>query len=162
ATIDARRRLTEVLQTVTLTDELRSYATTPIPYGLWQPKPECAAKFANALASGAPNVMKVSDFDGVTRSRPAWMGIVKPAPSPDAPVYMMAPGEALYRHICINCHGPRADGKGLQSDALAASSEGQARPANFANGLFGPLTNLGANMVNAFDTDNHSSKAEAE
>ena len=150
-TIDARRRLTQVLQTVNLTDDLRKYATTPVPYGLWQQKPECAAKFANALASGAPNVKKVSDPDFTGANRPAWMDKITPAPSPDALVYMMAPGEALYRHICINCHGPKADGHGLQSDALAASSEGYARPANFAAGLFGPLTNLGANMVGAFD-----------
>ena len=87
---------------------------------------------------------------------------ITPAPAADALVYMMAPGEALYRHICINCHGPKADGHGLQSDALAASSEGYARPANFADGLFGPLTNLGANRVAAFDTDTHSNAAVAD
>jgi mono/diheme cytochrome c family protein len=160
ATIDSRRRLTAVLQTVDLTDDLRAYATTSIPYGLWQKKPECAAKFAKALADPSSNVKKVSNFTGA--NRPTWMDRVSPAPLPNDPVYMMQPGEALYRHICINCHGPKADGHGLQSDALAASSEGQARPANFAGGLFGPLDNLGANMVYAFDLEHHTDKKTAE
>jgi hypothetical protein len=68
----------------------------------------------------------------------------------DAPVYMAAPGATLYRHICINCHGPKADGKGLQADALGAASEGEARPANFREGLFGPSDNPGANLQATF------------
>src|SRR5678815_369924 len=50
----------------------------------------------------------------------------------------------------INCHGPKADGKGLQADALAASSEGEARPANFHEGLFGPSDSPGANLRATF------------
>jgi hypothetical protein len=76
------------------------------------------------------------------------MDVVKP--SNDAPVYMSTPGATLYRHICINCHGPNADGKGLQADALGAASEGEARPANFREGLFGPSTKPGANLTEAF------------
>ena len=77
---------------------------------------------------------KAGDFTG--SARPAWMNKVNPPA--DAPVYMAAPGAMLYAHICVNCHGPKVDGKGLQADALAASSEGEARPANFREGLFGP------------------------
>jgi mono/diheme cytochrome c family protein len=146
AEVDSRRRFTAALQNSELTDGLRAYATTEIPYALWQPKPECAAKFASGFANGT--LKKVSDFDG---HRPVWMDTIRPAPSPDAPVYMMSPGAALYRHICINCHGPKADGKGLQSEALAASSEGQARPANLAEGLFGPPEMPGANLLKTFD-----------
>jgi mono/diheme cytochrome c family protein len=146
AETDARRRLTAALQKADLSDELRSYATNQIPYALWENKPECAAKFASGFANGS--LKKVSDFDG---NRPLWMDEVQPPPAADAPVYMMAPGAALYRHICINCHGPKADGKGLQSDALAASSEGQARPADLAEGLFGPPEMLGSNLLRTFN-----------
>ena len=74
------------------------------------------------------------------RGRPGWTRSTLPA---DAPVYMAAPGAMLYAHICVNCHGPNVDGKGLQADALAASSEGEARPANFREGLFGPSSRSG-------------------
>jgi mono/diheme cytochrome c family protein len=144
----ARKLLNEALQTEQLTDDLRQYATTEIPYALWQSKPECNAKFSSGFASGS--LKKVSDFSGGSLPRPAWMNSVGASLSPDAPVYMASPGEALYRHICFNCHGPKADGKGLQGDALAASSEGQARPANFAAGLFGPPEMPGANLINVF------------
>ena len=63
---------------------------------------------------------------------------------------MAAPGAVIYAHVCVNCHGPKADGKGLQADALAASSEGEARPANFREGLFGPSPDPGANLLSTF------------
>ena len=133
-----RRLVATAINEASLTDALRAYATTEIPYGLWQVKSGCAGQLAKQP--------KVSSFTGA--NRPAWMDVAK-APA-DAPVYMIAPGAALYRHICINCHGPKADGKGLQADALAASSEGEARPANFHEGLFGPSSDPGANLRNTF------------
>lgn len=139
---DSRRQLADALQKAKLTDDLRRYATTEVPYGLWQTKTGCETKLA------ATNIKKLSDPAFAGANRPAWMDQVHA--SSDAPVYMMSPGAALYRHICINCHGPRADGKGLQSDALAASSEGQTRPANLSGGFFGPSNNLGANLLATF------------
>jgi hypothetical protein len=128
-----------------LTPDLRTYATTKVAYGLWQVKPECAGKITDPTVSD-------SRFASVPGSqRPAWMDFVgQSSLSPDAPVYMMSPGASLFRHICINCHGPKADGHGLQGDALSASSEGRARPANLAGGLFGPPEMLHQNLLNTF------------
>ena len=67
----------------------------------------------------------------------------KTKPPPNAPVYMSAPGATLYRHICFNCHGPKADGKGLQGGRAGGVVGGRARPANFREGLFGPSTQPG-------------------
>src|SRR5262245_21466661 len=135
--IHDRQVVAAAINEASFTDEIKAYATTEIPYGLWEVKQGCTGQLATQP--------KVSDFSA---NRPAWMDRVKPAA--DAPVYMAAPGATLYRHICINCHGPRADGKGLQADALAASSEGEARPANFREGLFGPSDNPGANLRATF------------
>jgi len=117
---------------------LRQFASTPLPYGLWQTKPECQQKLASMPVAGS--------FTGA--SRPAWMNVTNP--DPNAPVYMGAPGAMLYRHICFNCHGPKADGRGLQADALSASSDGDAIPANFRVGLFGPEASPGANLLRTF------------
>jgi mono/diheme cytochrome c family protein len=138
----SRRRLFEALQSSELTDELVKYATTPLPYGLWLARPECQTRLA------AADIKKVSDFPA--DQRPTWMNEPGSSPAPSAPVYMMAPGFALYRHICYNCHGPKADGKGLQGDALAASSEGRTRPANFLEGWLGPNQSPGANLLRVF------------
>lgn len=135
--VDGRKRVTAALNDADLTAALRSYATTPLPFGLWLTKAECQSKLANSKKFGDPSL-----------PRAAWMGQVQA--SPDSHVYMMSPGAALYRHICFNCHGPKADGKGLQGDALAASSEGDARPANFATGLLGPPENPGGNLLRVF------------
>jgi mono/diheme cytochrome c family protein len=134
----ARKLLVEAINEAEYSAELRSYATTPIAYGLWQTKPGCEAKLAREP--------KVSEFSGA--KRPAWMDKVNPAAN--AAVYVASPGEILYRHVCVNCHGPNADGKGLQADALAAASEGEARPASFRDGLFGPSASPSANMFGAF------------
>ena len=119
-----------------MTDALRSYATTEQPFGLWKDKPECAQKLASQkTVSGL-----ASD------QRPLWLDEVNPDPS--ARIYMMSPGASIYRHVCINCHGPNADGKGLQVDLLAASSEGEARPANFRSAC-SDLANLPLSNIRA-------------
>ncbi len=146
-----RLRTVQALQNAQLTPALRDYATTDIAYGLWQVKDVCKDQLASAA------IPKLSDprFAPITGAeRRAWMDVppadplAPPIPS-DAPVYMMSPGASLFRHICINCHGPKADGKGLQGDALSASSEGRARPANLAGGLFGPDISHG-NLISTF------------
>ena len=68
--------------------------------------------------------------------RPAWMDVVEARRN--AAVYMMSPGAAIYRHVCINCHGPNADGKGLQADLLAATSKVRRGRPTSGLGLFGP------------------------
>jgi mono/diheme cytochrome c family protein len=135
-----RAVLVRALNEAELSPKLVEYATTDEPFGLWQAKPGCEAKLAASQK-------KAAEFTGSLR--PAWMEAV--APASGAPVYMMSPGAAVYRHVCINCHGPNADGKGLQVDLLAATSEGEARPANFKVGLFGPPEQPLANIFGTFD-----------
>ena len=101
----SRKRTVAAINEATLTKELREFALKEVPFGLWQAKPECQQQLAGQK--------KVSDF---ASSPPDWM--LKKNPDPKAPVYMGAPGATLYRHICFNCHGPKADGQGLQGDAL--------------------------------------------
>jgi len=133
-----RQVTVEAVNEASLTNDLRTYATTETPFALWQQKPECAQKLA-----AQPTISSLSN-------PPAWVTATQP--SGDALVYMTSPGAALYRNICFNCHGPKADGHGLQADALAASSEGEARPANFHEGLFGPSSSPGANLLATFGT----------
>jgi mono/diheme cytochrome c family protein len=133
----SREILVQALNDTPLSDQVVKYAITEQPFGLWKVKPGCEQKLAS--------VPKVSGL----ASKPAWVDI-SAAPA-DAPVYMMSPGASIFRHICINCHGPNADGKGLQVDLLAAASEGEARPANFRGGLFGPEAQPLSNLTAVFD-----------
>ena len=135
-----RTMVKEVLETVTITQELRSFALGEQPFGLWQSRPECESKLANAA--------RVSSFQGA--SRPRWMDTSK-APA-GAAVYTQSPGEAVYGTICFNCHGPRADSKGLMSEAIMLMTGGEARVANFRDGLFGPPERPGANRQRVFGT----------
>ena len=107
-----------------------------MPYGLWEKKPGCNF-------SGVP---QVSSFAG--DARPRWM---KATPPPaDAPVYMQSPGAAVFKNICINCHGPKADAQGLLADAIMNMTGGTARVANFRDGLFGPVASPGLNRDRVF------------
>jgi mono/diheme cytochrome c family protein len=135
-----RAALVRALNEAELTQKLVDYATTEVPFGLWTVKPGCEQRLAASQK-------KVSDLKA--EEKPAW--VTKTKAAGDAPVFMMSPGAAIYRHVCFNCHGPNADGRGLQVDLLAAASEGEARPANFRDGLFGPPGQPLANIASAFD-----------
>jgi hypothetical protein len=135
--IDDQALLAQVLKTTRLTSEIKTLALTEIPFGLWERKPGCDL-------GGVP---KVSDFSGERSMR--WMRNAPPPP-PDAPVYMQAPGEALYNLICVNCHGAQADSKGLLAEAIMNMTGGDARVANFRDGLFGGAPAAGANRRRVF------------
>ncbi|MGH7435029.1 MAG: hypothetical protein ACRENE_05080 [Polyangiaceae bacterium] len=132
----------KALQSVTLDSATRTFLTTPVPFGLWEQKPGCDF-------SHQP---KVSDFTGAPRpKKPLWMEL-DTGLSPSAPVYTSTPGEAVFKMICINCHGPRGDASGRMADNLATMTGGFGQVANFRAGLFGPATSPGANMTEAFGT----------
>jgi hypothetical protein len=122
-----------LLQNVGL-GSIRSYATTPVPFGLWQQKASC--NFEGIPTAGS--------FTGA--DKPKWLE----SAAPDAPVYMQRPGEAVFNMICINCHGPNFDSRGRQADNLMLMTGGNARVANFRFGLFGPSTMPGANRPRVF------------
>jgi mono/diheme cytochrome c family protein len=108
-------------------DQVKPFVTTPVPYGLWQQNPGC--KFTSA--TGPP----VSTFTA-SAQHPHWMDVAKPPPN--APVYSETPGAAVFKMICINCHGATGEGNGRLAQNLATMSGGNALVANFHTGLFGP------------------------
>jgi mono/diheme cytochrome c family protein len=133
---EAQRDLVTLLQDVKLGASIRSFARTEVPFGLWQEKPGC--NFAGQK--------KVSEMTG--DARPPWMDRV--AAPPDGHVYQQAPGEAVFTTVCINCHGPKADSRGLLADAIMMMTGGDARVANLRDGLLGPASDPGANRTRVF------------
>jgi mono/diheme cytochrome c family protein len=125
------------LKDITLDDATRQALTTEVPFGLWTAKPGCAF-------TGVPTV---SAYQG--ESRPVWMDLNKGA-VPTAAVYTESPGAAVFTNICINCHGPQADAKGLLADEISILTGGDARVANFRIGLFGPAGAPGQNRARVF------------
>jgi len=116
-------RAVEMLPTVAL-DQVEPFVNTPVPFGLWQQQSGC--DFSSQ--------MTVQSFTGA--QRPHWMDVANPPA--DAPVYMETPGAAIFKMICINCHGPLADANGRLAQNLATMTGGNARVADFRDGLFGP------------------------
>ncbi len=116
------------------------FLTTPRPFGLWQQQTGCEF-------SSQPTV---KDFAGA--QRPNWMTVTNPPP--DAPVFQQTPGAAVFKMICINCHGPRADATGRLAQNLATMTGGGALVADFRDGLFGPVgsTELASNRHAQFGT----------
>jgi mono/diheme cytochrome c family protein len=127
----------ETLQDIKLTPELRAALTTQVPFGLWK----TAGKSCDL--SAAP---KAGSFAGA--NRPAWMDATQ-APA-DAPVFMQSPGASVFTTICFNCHGPNADSNGLLSDEITNLTGGDARVADFRDGLFGPVSSPGENRARVF------------
>jgi mono/diheme cytochrome c family protein len=107
----------------------KPFSKAKFPLGLWQNKPACQFN--------AP-VRRVNDPAFTGSDRPQWFDKAKPPPAPDAPVFEVTPGQAIFDMICINCHGPNADSLGRQADTLQNLTGGSARVANFRFGLFNP------------------------
>ncbi len=128
-----QRNVIDLIQHVDLTDDFRTFLTTPIPFGLWAEKPECDF-------SQVPKL-------GELASPPAWATDAMP---PESPVYVSTRGAAVYGTICINCHGPNADSQGIQAQKVAELTGGNTRVANFVTGLFGPPEDTFANRQRIF------------
>ncbi len=140
---DAAEDLTNVLtalQEATLTDATRSALLQPYPFGLWDTT-VAGCNFSRIPTAGS--------FTGA--NRPQWMDVAPPPPS--APVFVESSGAAVFTTICFNCHGINADSKGLLADEISSLTGGDARVANFRDGLFGPLDAPGTNRMRVFGDD---------
>ncbi len=140
-TSDQAEDLTNVLEalgSVTLSDDVRAKLKQAVPFGLWNTStPGC--NFAGIPTAGS--------FQGA--ARPTWMAVAPPDPS--APVYSQSPGAAVFTSVCFNCHGENADSKGLLADEISIFTGGDARVADFRDGLFGPVASPGMNRGLVFD-----------
>jgi hypothetical protein len=130
---------------VRLTSKFVEFATTDFPYGLWQENAKCGNRLANIPKVSSPS------FQGA--ARPRWFDVSTgpwKLPPADAHVYSERPGAAIYNMVCVNCHGPQADSHGRQADTLQIMTGGNARVANFRDGLFGPVDKPGTNLERVF------------
>jgi hypothetical protein len=157
----AQEHVVSLLQGVTLSatgpsGDFASFATTKIPFGLWQPKTGC--KFARTDCDHG-FCGKLGDYDGKTPSLPheRWMDLATSTANnpitPDSAVYSAIPGSLIFNMICVNCHGPDADSSGRQAQTLAEMTGGTARVADFRDGLFGPFGSGGTNRKSIFGSD---------
>lgn len=126
------------IEDLRITAQMRSYARTPVPFGLWKAKPEC----------DFTGVKKVNQYSGSARA--AWMDHQMRPPDPAGLVYEITPGQAIFNNICLNCHGKMADSKGLLAEAISEMSGGEARVANFKEGLLGPSGDVLGNVKRVF------------
>jgi mono/diheme cytochrome c family protein len=139
STDDDKRTLENViasLQQVTVTAAARTALTTKVPFGIWKPKTGCNLGAYPTAGS----------FTG--DSRPRWMDVA--GVSAGAAVYSMTPGEAVFNTVCFNCHGPEADADGLLADEIGIMTGGDARVANFRDGILGPRSTPGMNRQPIF------------
>jgi mono/diheme cytochrome c family protein len=130
-------------QSVTLDATFTSFANTPRPMGVWQQKAGCdfSSQHPVSYYTATPDAENTQ-----------WMTstVTGPAPSPSAPVYEETPGAEVFKMICINCHGKRADSNGFIAQNLANLTGGLARVADFRDGFLGPVTSPGDNRHAAF------------
>ncbi|HVW23778.1 MAG TPA: hypothetical protein VHC69_00310 [Polyangiaceae bacterium] len=132
------KKVVQLLKGIHFTEDFRQFALQKVPFGLWQEKAECAGALA-----GVPTVGSLAPA-----AVPRWIAEDKPPAS--AHLYMQAPGESVFDMICINCHGPKADGQGRQADTLLQMTGGNTRVADLRDGLFGPTTAPGDNRQKVF------------
>jgi hypothetical protein len=125
------------LQSVHVTPEFEAFAAEPLPMGLWAS--DCATK---PEASSSPTVRELSADDPLESPLHRWLvGAVTRPPSAvdiEGRVHFQSRGEAVFRQICQNCHGAKADSKSPLAATILELTGGQTRVANFVDGIFGP------------------------
>jgi mono/diheme cytochrome c family protein len=121
--LEAQKAVVAQLGTKHLSD-VKAFASAKFPLTLWQSKANCNLAAERTVKSYAAN------------ERPTWFN--KANPDPEARVFQVHPGQAVFDMICINCHGPNADSLGRQADLLQTVTGGRSRVANFRSGLFNP------------------------
>lgn len=131
-------KMLSLLRSTRLSSDFRKLATERVAFGLWQKKSGCDF-------STQPTV-------GALQADPAWSWLEEKRKSVSAsdPVYMQAPGEAIFKQICVNCHGSNADSRGRQADTVLLLTGGSTRVANFRAGLFGPADAPGSGRSGVF------------
>jgi hypothetical protein len=132
----ALKNVVDQLQTAKLTPEILAALKTKVPFGVWKQKAGCNF-------NGVPTV---GAYQG--DARPRWMDVT--AVDSATPVYEQLPGAAVFNTICFNCHGPLANAEGLLADEIGLMTGGDARVANFRDGLLGPTTSPGMNRQPIF------------
>jgi len=122
----------KVFRDLAVDESMAQVSSAKQPYGFWRWKPEC--RFPDGLASPA--------------DRRAWM--LTPDGEPRRPlgeVFYETPGAGIFRAVCANCHGARANGLSGNAKALLQLSNGTIRVANLMQGLFGPMEAPGTNLA---------------
>jgi mono/diheme cytochrome c family protein len=155
---------------------IRCFASTPIPYGVWggsvagvnsQPTPpDCATKLptvGTCMSSGGAGACSPRSWmdPKVRAAQSAQAFPILPALPPNAHVYVQPPGAAVFKMICINCHGPLADSSGRMAQNLATMTGGKSIVANFRAGFQGPQSDPRAYMKSVFDVSKLPSDATA-
>lgn len=125
STVEPQKAIVALLGDKRLSD-VASFAGSKFPLTIWQNKPGCKL-------DGERTVRSYADAE-----KPPWFA--KMNPDPDARVFQVDPGQAVFDMICINCHGKNADGLGRQADLLQTVTGGRSRVANFRTGLFDPTS----------------------
>jgi hypothetical protein len=116
---------------LTVDDTLAAISKTPVPYSYWTWKKEC--HFPGDLPANP------ADPNDHNYYRRPWM--LTPDGQPRRPlgeVFFETPGAGIFRAVCSNCHGARADGNSGNAKALLQLSGGMIRVANLMQGIFGP------------------------
>jgi mono/diheme cytochrome c family protein len=152
AMLEAQKRVVAQLQNVSLTPSSAfwSFASTKLPFGLWQQKPACTFGAVSDRKCENGYCSKLGELKS-SKNPPLWTSNAS-APA-DSPVYSATPGSLVFNMICVNCHGPDADSSGRQAQTLAEMTGGTARVANFRDGLFGPFGGKGENRRRVFGSD---------
>lgn len=152
-------RMVDQLQGVHLSAEQQAFSLEPMPMGLWDP--DCQA---SSEAAASPTVEELLAEPGAPFRR--WLDgnfhDEKPPAevAPEARVHFQSRGEAVFRAICMNCHGKEADSRSPLAATILELSGGQTRVANFVDGLFGPRLAPGAFARDEFLVNQGATPAE--
>jgi mono/diheme cytochrome c family protein len=138
------KKVIDELLALHLTPEREAFSTQPVPMGLWHP--QCRDS-EEAKASKNVAQARVEERTAGPRGMYRWLferrenGSLRwSQPSELAErVHSQSRGEAVFRAICMNCHGKDIDSRSPLASTILELTGAQTRVANFVEGIYGPL-----------------------
>lgn len=151
------KRAIDEIRNLYLTPERAKFSNELVPMGRWHPNcrtsPTVAAyrsidQLRREESSAGPKPGYRWLFDRENSGK----ALFTTPEELKAPVHEQSRGEAVFRAICLNCHGKDIDSRSPLASTILELSAGKTRVANFRDGIFGPVSAPGQHAEQVFST----------
>ncbi len=151
---DKLKKVVDMLSNLYLSPEMEVFSTQPIPLGFWSNTCQVSADAGKSKTLGQLRM----ESAGVPQKWQYWYfdrnhkdGTLRDDSTKESlKVHEQSRGEAVFRAICLNCHGRDVDSRSPLATTILELTGGQSRVANLRDGIFGPLAAPGQYLESEF------------
>ncbi len=145
ATSPQLKQVIDELNGLYLTREREIFSNQRLPMGIWHR--ECLES-VEASSSKTVDQLSAEEQNAGPKDLHRWLLdrdrtgslMFRTQAQREQRVHSQSRGEAVFRAICLNCHGKDVDSKSPLAATIVELTGGETRVANFKDGIYGPVT----------------------